>query len=527
MTRRRRIDLPAGTVHYREVGPGRGRRSCSCTASSSTARCGPTCRSRLAARGLRLPARPPGRSGSHTAAMRDGADLSPRGVARVGAVVPRGARPRRRRARRQRHRGSGVPARCSTRTRPHRPAGAHQLRRLRHLPAVPVRPAVPARAAPARGPGGAAVDAARRGCAPAGSGFGWLVHRRLAAAETLRLGRRRTSPTPAYAATWRPSPAAGRRPTWPTSADLAAGLRAAGAARAGRAADRSSPSRSPTGWLATFPDARLVERRRRPHLRRARPAGAARRRDRRLRPSSAAAHGSTPDRRGDLRLGRHADAVARHRLPRRVAGAGPGRRRRRPRRRGLARAAAPRRRRRLGTQPRPPAERDRRRPVRRGRASTTTPSCSRPTTTSGSRTPPPTPRCGRCGRACTSAGIKVGVLSNTIWPRAVHEGFFERDGVLAPRRRRRLHQRDPVDQAVAARLRAPRWTPSAPPTRPAASTSATGSSTTSGARRTPASGRSTCRTAPSRPSRSATPRASPTPSSRPCSRSCAIVDGWR
>ncbi|QDH11021.1 HAD family hydrolase [Nocardioides dongxiaopingii] len=26
-------------------------------------------------------------------------------------------------------------------------------------------------------------------------------------------------------------------------------------------------------------------------------------------------------------------------------------------------------------------------------------------------------------------GIKVGVLSNTIWPRAVHEGFFERDGV--------------------------------------------------------------------------------------------------
>ena len=27
-------------------------------------------------------------------------------------------------------------------------------------------------------------------------------------------------------------------------------------------------------------------------------------------------------------------------------------------------------------------------------------------------------------------GIKVGVLSNTIWPRAWHEGFFERDGVL-------------------------------------------------------------------------------------------------
>jgi putative hydrolase of the HAD superfamily len=27
-------------------------------------------------------------------------------------------------------------------------------------------------------------------------------------------------------------------------------------------------------------------------------------------------------------------------------------------------------------------------------------------------------------------GIKVGVLSNTIWPRAFHEGIFERDGVL-------------------------------------------------------------------------------------------------
>ena len=27
-------------------------------------------------------------------------------------------------------------------------------------------------------------------------------------------------------------------------------------------------------------------------------------------------------------------------------------------------------------------------------------------------------------------GIKVGVLSNTIWPRAWHEDFFRRDGVL-------------------------------------------------------------------------------------------------
>ncbi len=32
--------------------------------------------------------------------------------------------------------------------------------------------------------------------------------------------------------------------------------------------------------------------------------------------------------------------------------------------------------------------------------------------------------------ALRAAGIKVGVLSNTIWPREWHRGFFERDGVL-------------------------------------------------------------------------------------------------
>lgn len=31
--------------------------------------------------------------------------------------------------------------------------------------------------------------------------------------------------------------------------------------------------------------------------------------------------------------------------------------------------------------------------------------------------------------ALRADGVKVGVLSNTIWPRAWHEGFFERDGV--------------------------------------------------------------------------------------------------
>jgi putative hydrolase of the HAD superfamily len=32
--------------------------------------------------------------------------------------------------------------------------------------------------------------------------------------------------------------------------------------------------------------------------------------------------------------------------------------------------------------------------------------------------------------ALRAAGVKVGVLSNTIWPRAFHERIFERDGVL-------------------------------------------------------------------------------------------------
>jgi putative hydrolase of the HAD superfamily len=32
--------------------------------------------------------------------------------------------------------------------------------------------------------------------------------------------------------------------------------------------------------------------------------------------------------------------------------------------------------------------------------------------------------------ALRAEGIRVGVLSNTIWPRSWHEGFFERDGVL-------------------------------------------------------------------------------------------------
>lgn len=40
------------------------------------------------------------------------------------------------------------------------------------------------------------------------------------------------------------------------------------------------------------------------------------------------------------------------------------------------------------------------------------------------------PEVGPLFEALRARGIKVGVLSNTIWPRAWHEGFFRRDGVL-------------------------------------------------------------------------------------------------
>lgn len=39
------------------------------------------------------------------------------------------------------------------------------------------------------------------------------------------------------------------------------------------------------------------------------------------------------------------------------------------------------------------------------------------------------PEVGPLWEALRTDGIKVGVLSNTIWPRAWHEGFFRRDGV--------------------------------------------------------------------------------------------------
>jgi len=40
------------------------------------------------------------------------------------------------------------------------------------------------------------------------------------------------------------------------------------------------------------------------------------------------------------------------------------------------------------------------------------------------------PQVGSMWRELRAGGIKVGVLSNTLWPREWHEGFFRRDGVL-------------------------------------------------------------------------------------------------
>jgi putative hydrolase of the HAD superfamily len=99
-------------------------------------------------------------------------------------------------------------------------------------------------------------------------------------------------------------------------------------------------------------------------------------------------------------------------------------------------------------------------------------------------------------------GLRVGVLSNTIWPRAWHVDFFERDGVY-----------DLIDGDV--------YTSEIPWTKPAVEafraamdavgvddpaacvSSATGCTTTSGAPSRRGCGRCTCPSATSRPSRGA------------------------
>ena len=150
----------------------------------------------------------------------------------------------------------------------------------------------------------------------------------------------------------------------------------------------------------------------------------------------------------------------------------------------------------LGAQPRPPAQRDRRRPVRRGRARPRPGPAAAPTTSSGSRTPRPTPRSRPLFRpAARPTGSGSGCSRTPCGRGSGTAAIFARDGVLRPHRRRRLHQRDPLDQALSRAPSRPRWPRSAPPTRAAASTSATGSTTTSGVRSRPGCARCTCRTA--------------------------------
>jgi putative hydrolase of the HAD superfamily len=89
-------------------------------------------------------------------------------------------------------------------------------------------------------------------------------------------------------------------------------------------------------------------------------------------------------------------------------------------------------------------------------------------------------------RGLRTRGIRIGVLSNTMWPRSAHESVFSRDGVLslidgavctAARSRGRSRTRRPS---------APRWRLSACPTRRRASSSATALMTTSTAPSAPA-----------------------------------------
>ena len=59
------------------------------------------------------------------------------------------------------------------------------------------------------------------------------------------------------------------------------------------------------------------------------------------------------------------------------------------------------------------------------------------------------------------AGLRVGVLSNTIWPRAWHVGFFERDGVYDLIDGDVYTSEIPWTKPSPAGVRGPRWTRSA------------------------------------------------------------------
>ena len=110
-----------------------------------------------------------------------------------------------------------------------------------------------------------------------------------------------------------------------------------------------------------------------------------------------------------------------------------------------------RRRHRVGSGLRPPAELHHRRPLRRGRAR------PRPRPAAGllrfwEPHTSPIPRCGPCGRCSRSMGVKVGVLSNTIWPRAWQSASSSATASTTSSTVSVL-ERDPVDQALPVRLR--------------------------------------------------------------------------
>ena len=81
---RQSVELPAGTIHYREAGPADGRPVVFVHGFLVDDTLWADVPERLAERGFRTFA-PTWPLGSHTTAMRAGADLSPRGVARIVA----------------------------------------------------------------------------------------------------------------------------------------------------------------------------------------------------------------------------------------------------------------------------------------------------------------------------------------------------------------------------------------------------------------------------------------------------------
>jgi pimeloyl-ACP methyl ester carboxylesterase len=81
---RLQVELPAGTIHYREAGPADGRPVVFVHGFLVDDTLWSDVPERLAARGFHTFA-PTWPLGSHTTAMKDGADLSPRGVARIVA----------------------------------------------------------------------------------------------------------------------------------------------------------------------------------------------------------------------------------------------------------------------------------------------------------------------------------------------------------------------------------------------------------------------------------------------------------